>query len=444
MNDQNRKFAINALDSQEDRVKVAIDKMDENKAYKFACEQVGGDPDGSMLISFQKRFSDYRQNWREQPKKLIDGTHSLSAMKDEKVVPLSVDIEVASVCDLACPFCYRQHVATPDSLMKPELCFNILDQCADLGVPSVKFNWRGEPLLNPKLPEFIHYAKRNGILDTIINTNAVTLDEKKARQIIEAGLDLMIYSFDGGSKESYEKMRPGRFNEVLFEDVYENIKTFSRVRDEMGAVFPRTKIQMILTEETFKEQEKFLELFNDYVDDVSVKAYTERGGDIADLDDDTFSAIKDFVSNKNLSLKTPYWKDSKGDIYISEHRLPCEQVFQRMMVTTDGSVAMCCYDWGVEYPIGYVDQKSIDNGDLEYEKILSSVESNKKGFVGFMDNISMPKRYSKPKKIVSTLSDVWYGGIVSNVREKHLCGQLEKVEVCTRCPFKETYKWVKI
>ena len=92
MNDQNRKFAINALDSQEDRVKVAIDKMDENKAYKFACEQVGGDPDGSMLISFQKRFSDYRQNWREQPKKLIDGTHSLSAMKDEKVVPLSVDI----------------------------------------------------------------------------------------------------------------------------------------------------------------------------------------------------------------------------------------------------------------------------------------------------------------------------------------------------------------
>jgi len=444
MINKNRKFAINTLNSQEDRVEVAIDKMKSNTAYKYACIKAGGDPDGSILENFQKRFFDYRQNWRAQSERLINGTSSIDTMKRKKVVPLSIDIEVASVCDLACPFCYRQHIATPDSLMKPALCFNILDQCIDLGVPSVKFNWRGEPLLNPKLPEFIHYAKQGGILDTIINTNAVTLDEKKSQQIIEAGLDLMIYSFDGGSKESYEKMRPGRFNKVLFEDVYENIKTFSRVRDEMGAVFPRTKIQMILTEDTFREQDVFLKLFNDYVDDVSVKAYTERGGDIHDLDGITYNRIKDFVSNNKLSLKTPYWKDSKGDIYISEHRLPCEQIFQRMMVTNDGSVAMCCYDWGVEYPIGYADQKAIDNGDLEYEKILSSVEKNKKGFVGFMDNISMPKRYIKPERTVSTLSDIWYGKVISNVRDKHLCGQLEEVEVCTNCPFKETYKWIKI
>ena len=97
-------------------------------------------------------------------------------------------------------------------------------------IPSIKFNWRGEPLLHPKLPEFIKYAKMKGILETIINTNATHLNEKKSEELIEAGLDLIIYSFDGGSKKTYEKNRPGRFKKNNFEDVYKNIKNFHKVK----------------------------------------------------------------------------------------------------------------------------------------------------------------------------------------------------------------------
>ena len=71
-------------------------------------------------------------------------------MTKEKMTPLCVDIEVASICDLACPFCYREFVVTPDKIIDEKLCYNLIDQVADLGVPSMKFNWRGEPLLNPK------------------------------------------------------------------------------------------------------------------------------------------------------------------------------------------------------------------------------------------------------------------------------------------------------
>ena len=63
----------------------------------------------------------------------------------------------------------------------------------------------GEPLLHPKLPEFIKYAKMKGILETIINTNATHLNEK-SEKLIEAGLDLIIYSFDGGSKKLMKKI----------------------------------------------------------------------------------------------------------------------------------------------------------------------------------------------------------------------------------------------
>ena len=41
---------------------------------------------------------------------------------------------------------------------------------------------------------------------------------------------------------------------------------------------------MILTDETRKVQKEYFELFKDIVDDVSVKQYTERGGNLNDLE----------------------------------------------------------------------------------------------------------------------------------------------------------------
>ena len=52
--------------------------------------------------------------------------------------PLCIDIETASVCDLACPHCYRQFIATPDKIMSKDLAFKIIDQASKLNVPSIK------------------------------------------------------------------------------------------------------------------------------------------------------------------------------------------------------------------------------------------------------------------------------------------------------------------
>ena len=88
----------------------------------------------------------------------------------------------------------------------------------------------------------------------------------------------MIYSFDGGTKSSYEKMRPGRFKENTFDKVIKNIRKFSEIKNNLKAKFPRTKIQMVLTKDTRNEQKEFFHLFKNIVDDVSVKQYSERGG----------------------------------------------------------------------------------------------------------------------------------------------------------------------
>ena len=48
--------------------------------------------------------------------------------------------------------------------MSKKLAFKLIDQATELKVPSMKFNWRGEPLLNPSIYEIIDYAKSRGIL----------------------------------------------------------------------------------------------------------------------------------------------------------------------------------------------------------------------------------------------------------------------------------------
>ena len=116
--------------------------------------------------------------------------------------------------------------------MNFELYKKIIDTAVKWKVPSIKLNWRGEPLLNPKLPKFINYAKTKGILEVSINTNATNLDKKRSNELIDSGLDLIIYSFDGGTKKTYEKMRPSRFKSNKFEDVLKNIRQFSELENK--------------------------------------------------------------------------------------------------------------------------------------------------------------------------------------------------------------------
>jgi MoaA/NifB/PqqE/SkfB family radical SAM enzyme len=430
-------------DLERERLSFGLTNMSSNKAYLYAVERVGGDPDGSILRQYQDRFSWYRKGWRDLPSQALATGDCASTAGNLRYPPLCVDIETTAVCDLACPFCFRQWIATPDKVIDFDSYKSILDQCAELGVPSIKLNWRGEPLLHPKLPEMIDLAKQAGVLEVLINTNATMLTEKLSRQLIESGLDTMIYSFDGGTKETYEAMRPGRFRLNKFEHVYQNISQFNEIRQSCGALFPRTKIQMVLTESTYEERDQFFALFDSCVDQVSVKAYSERGGKIEELDDETRSKLPDYLRHLELPEGAPVRRDIGGALYISVGRLPCEQPFQRLLITYDGRVSMCCYDWGSQYPIGYVDKKAIDIGDKEYRKILDKISEGAKGFEN-MTGAVMPKKMNNPESSVRTLKEIWNGPDIMHVRQQHIRGNGEKVNVCQQCTFRDTYDWVEL
>ena len=181
--------------------------MDHNLAYtKFLKLNKVKDNDGRILRNFKKIFLDYRNNWNTIPESNYNlNTLDYNDPNLDFLGPLCVDIELAAICDLACPHCFREYILTPDKIMNFNLYKKIIDQIKVLDVPSIKLNWRGEPLLNSKIDKYIEYAKSKGILEVSINTNATHLDKEMSEKLIKSGLDLIIYSFDGGTKKLTKK-----------------------------------------------------------------------------------------------------------------------------------------------------------------------------------------------------------------------------------------------
>lgn len=155
-------------------------------------------------------------------------------------LPVRLWIESTSHCNLRCGYCPNKEIEKPDhGFMSWDLFTSIIDQVADHAYDVNLFH-RGEPTMHPRLPEMVAYARAKGLY-TRIHTNITLLTEKKARALIEAGIDFLSCSFDGYEKTMYEQNRVG----ADFERTLENLKRFLRLKRELGVRHPYTVLQVM-------------------------------------------------------------------------------------------------------------------------------------------------------------------------------------------------------
>jgi radical SAM protein with 4Fe4S-binding SPASM domain len=251
----------------------------------------------SVVERDDPRYQEYRKKWQEWPVHFSVGDF-----------PLHLDIEPTNVCNLRCPFCATTHNRYQKGFMKEKTWKAILDEGGENGLYSLKFTFRGEPLLHKDLPEMVRYAKEAGVMDVYFNTNAVRLDELMIRELIDAGLDRISISFEGYTKEVYEKYRVG----AIFENVVKNIETLRDIKKELGSDKPLTRIQTVLVPELQGKSKEYTEFWE------------SRSDEVAYLD------MKDEEGNPNHMGIISDWA--------------CPQVFQRMTITSDGKILPCVHD----------------------------------------------------------------------------------------------------
>ena len=268
-------------------------------------------------------YWEYRKKWEENPKNREVGNF-----------PIHMDIEATSSCNLKCIMCPRTDMVNDGTFWKVNTFdINVYKRLVDEGITqglcSIKFNYLGEPTMNPHLVDMIEYAKQAGIVDVMFNTNATQLTEKLSCRLISSGLDKLFFSFDSPNREQYNEIRIG----ADFDDVLGNIRQFMNIREQMGSIKPRTRVSMVRMKENEHEWQAFQELFEPIVDVVAYVDYLDH-------------------TNQGTSDRTVVPLGSR------KKKFCCPQLWQRMFVHPDGVVTVCCIDSARTLKVGNVFESS--------------------------------------------------------------------------------------
>jgi organic radical activating enzyme len=242
-------------------------------------------------------------------------------------MPIILAIEPTSVCNIKCTMCFQEDPAlSRDRKMKGFMSLalyrKIIAEAAPKGVGGIVLASRGEPLLHKDIVEFVRIAKRAGILDVKLNTNATRLTDNLSRQLLDSGLDTLVFSVDSAVKEQFERIRIG----AKFDKIVENITRFNEIR---RAEYPdsliRTRISMVLLDRS-QDTMSALQFWRGLVDDFAVR-----------------------------------WAIPRLHIYENHsnpQKRPCSLLWERLYIWWDGIVNTCDEDYLSKLQIGRIAEDS--------------------------------------------------------------------------------------
>ena len=150
-----------------------------------------------------------------------------------------LQVESAIACNLRCVMCPWREITKYSrnrGLMSAEIWEAIRPYLPN--VKSVDFTGGGEPLLQPKLEEWMADAKRAGC-ETGFLSNGLLLRKDRLSRILEVGVDWICISMDGATADMYNKIRIGSD----FDRVCENVANLAALRT---AKLPKTMINFVL------------------------------------------------------------------------------------------------------------------------------------------------------------------------------------------------------
>ena len=162
-------------------------------------------------------------------------------------------VESAIACNLKCVMCPWREIAkkaTDRGIMTPEIWEAIRPHLSQ--VQSVDFTGGGEPLLQPRLAQWIAEAKAAGC-ETGFLSNGLLLTEEKLKEILDAGVNWICISMDGATAEMYNKIRIGS----NFDRVCENV---ANIASQRSGSTPKTMINFVLMEMNFHQMEEMVQL----------------------------------------------------------------------------------------------------------------------------------------------------------------------------------------
>lgn len=280
--------------------------------------------------------------------------------------PFAIAIEITNDCNSNCFMCPRADMKRAKGNMSLEFFKKIIDELVENKVKLRKLfpYWMGEPLLNENFDKMINYAREKDIAEMIVlASNAISLDEDKAKRLIECKLDELFISLDAYTEETYRKIK----GEVCtLKKVEENIKTMLRAKKEMNSSLPYVRLKFLKSAVNAKDAELFKQKWEPLVDEVYVEEDFNAWNGTNKRVNNNFD---ENIVNKNMP----------------GNRWPCDRLWYQVSISQDGLVTPCIADWSGLGFIGDLKKKSL----FEIWNSPEIIEMRKKQIEGRYDELPM-------------------------------------------------------
>ncbi|MHB1463808.1 MAG: radical SAM/SPASM domain-containing protein [Thermoleophilia bacterium] len=245
--------------------------------------------------------------------------------------PSRINIEPTNHCNLRCRMCPRKDLTRPVGEIDMDLFDKLAHEISTHAPTEVRLHKDGEPLMNPRIFDMIEHMKTIAP-STLLNmdTNALLLDEEKAEKLLDSRLDVLLFSVNAATADTYKKVR----GSTRFDQVIANIERFLAMRRERGYVWPRVKVQLIVMQDTRDEIGLFKEQWGPHDVDVLLIPAINWGG----LRPEVGSLMQ-----------------------MPERRYPCTYLWNSFSVNWDGKVSFCNVDFDQMGVIGDLNRQTIES-----------------------------------------------------------------------------------
>jgi len=267
--------------------------------------------------------------------------------------PLLVQIFPIYSCNFKCKYCVfsippKERYFISDKTKMP---FDMFKKCADdlavfpQRIKVLRFVGMGEPLLHPKISEFVKCSADKQRFERIeILTNGSLLTKETSDKLANSGLTKLLISIQGTTSNKYKEISNANIDMSNFID---NIRYFYRHPNRTAQIHIKI-IDCALESEGDKD--RFFNIFGDVCDTIGI----EQAGPI-------FPDVKynDEIKQNQINHVNQY------GINVTKPMSVCTQSLYSMQINPDGNVVPC---YSVPYPeiVGNVLNNSlvdIWNGD---------------------------------------------------------------------------------
>jgi MoaA/NifB/PqqE/SkfB family radical SAM enzyme len=236
--------------------------------------------------------------------KMIAGSQRVTAPP----FPRQIQVETSNICNHSCSFCAYTVMGRPKRHMDGALFRRLVAEAHACGAREIGLFAGAEPLTCRWLDEYIGYCREIGFEYIYISTNGAIGGPERFKKILDAGLNSIKFSVNGGDRETYRRVH-GRDD---FDKVIANIRYVSSYRRQvpqtvyLGVSF----VGMPETDHSFTPLQR---LVDELVDEILYYEASNQSGQMPELPD-------------------PPYRD-------------CHLPFNKAHISREGFLKACCNDY---------------------------------------------------------------------------------------------------